>query len=134
MLPRRWLAAKGARYNELLPALCSLQRLTADGAVKGGLAEELAWVESLFAGAAATASTELGLGPPDGANADVRCFAAWRAKLQSDPDISSDLRMLVPVFRDERRKQTKVWAVLGGEPWRWTRSTDCRRASWWSSR
>jgi hypothetical protein len=98
-------------------ALKNLQRLTPEGKSTGGLAEELAWIEELFAGAAATASAELGMGLPDGGAAATRCFAAWRANLRSDGDVSRDARMMVPVFYDVDRKRTKVWAFLG---WRTT--------------
>jgi hypothetical protein len=37
--------------------------------------------------------------------------------LGSDRDVSRDARMMVPIFHDEQRKKTKVWAFLG---WRTT--------------
>ena len=58
--------------------LAGLHRLTPDGASRAGLAEELAWIEELFAGASATASMELGMGLPEGGEAAVRRFSAWR--------------------------------------------------------
>jgi hypothetical protein len=98
-------------------ALEGMHRLTPDGASETGLAEELARVEELFAGASATAMRELGMGPPAGGDAAARCFSEWRGKLQSDADVSRDGRMMVPVFYDEQREKTKVWALLG---WRTT--------------
>jgi hypothetical protein len=98
-------------------ALGGMHRLTPDGASAGGLAEELAEVERLFAGAAATAMRELGMELSEGDDAACRSFAGWRAKLRSDPDLGRDARMMVPVFYDLERRRTKVWVLLG---WRTT--------------
>jgi hypothetical protein len=94
-------------------ALDCMHRLTPDGASKFGLGEELARVEELFVGASATASIELGMGTADGGVAAVRCFSGWREKLRSDADVGRDARMMVPVFYDDQRGKTKVWAFLG---------------------
>ena len=40
-------------------------------------------------------------------------FLRWVASLRSDPDLARDSRMMVPVFFDLQRKQTKVWVMLG---------------------
>jgi hypothetical protein len=93
-------------------ALHELHRLTPEGPSTAGLAEELAWIEKLFAGAAATAGHDLGMQPPD-AGETGPCFARWRAALGSDPDVSRDARMMVPVFYDVQRGKTNVWAFLG---------------------
>jgi hypothetical protein len=98
-------------------ALERMHRLTPDGAAAAGLAEELAGIEGLFAGASATATQELGMGLPDGGDAAARRFSGWRAKARSDADVSRDVRMMVPVFYDVQRRRTKVWALLG---WRTT--------------
>jgi hypothetical protein len=98
-------------------ALQRMQRLTPDGVSTSCLAEELARIEELFTFAAATASVELGMGPSGGGDDAVRRFAEWRRKLGSDPDVSRDARMMVPVFFDVQRRKTKVWALLG---WRVT--------------
>jgi hypothetical protein len=82
-----------------------------------GLAEELAGVEELFAGAAATAMRESGMGVPDRGDAVASHFSEWRAKLGLDTDVSRDARMMVPVFYDEVKERTKVWVFLG---WRTT--------------
>jgi hypothetical protein len=94
-------------------ALDGLHRLTVDGASRPGLAEELACVEELFAGAAATAMRELGQQPPAGGDAAADRFAGWQANLAADADVSRDARMMVPVFYDLQRRKTKVWAFLG---------------------
>jgi hypothetical protein len=94
-------------------ALDGLHRLNPDGASAAGLAEELAEVEELFAGASATAMRELGMGLPGGGEPAARRFAEWRAKVRSDADVGRDARMMVPVFHDVQRGKTKVWALLG---------------------
>lgn len=98
-------------------ALDQMRRVIPEGASAAGLAEELAWMEQLFAGAAVTAGHELGMPQSDGSEPGGRCFSAWRAALGADRDVSRDARMMVPVFYDEQRKRTKVWAFLG---WRTT--------------
>jgi hypothetical protein len=54
-----------------------------------------------------------GLGSGAGADADVRQFLIWSANLPLDPDVSQDARMMVPIFYDGARKQTKLWVFLG---------------------
>ncbi len=98
-------------------ALQQMQRITPEGPNPVPLAEELSWIENLFAGAAATANRELGMQLPDDGGATARCFSAWRAALGADRDVSRDVRMMVPVFFDMQRQKTKVWAFLG---WRTT--------------
>jgi hypothetical protein len=93
--------------------LSSLNRFTPDGTLRGGLAEELVWIETLFSGASATASVELGMGLPDAGDANAECFSVWRANLRFDEDVSRDARVMVPVFYDIERKKTKVWVLLG---------------------
>jgi hypothetical protein len=97
--------------------LARMHRLAPDGAPTSGLAEELAWIEKLFAGAAATANRELGMSPLSDGDEAARCFSAWQSAQQADQDVGRDARMIVPVYYDEQRKKTKVWAFLG---WRTT--------------
>ncbi len=40
-------------------------------------------------------------------------FAAWAAGRQNDPDLTADVRAMVPVFFDEGRGQWKAWLFLG---------------------
>jgi hypothetical protein len=94
-------------------ALRQLHRLTPDGQSEMSLLEELAHVEALFDGAAATCHTELGMGSAAESDRDVRLFADWREKIAGDADVSRDARMMVPIFFDMRRGKTKVWTVLG---------------------
>lgn len=99
------------------PAWQDLHRLTADGPVAEPLGSELAAVELLFAGAAATSFRELGIPAVTDEFAEAT-FAAWRTDLAADPDLGRDVRCVVPVFHDIGRRRTKVWAVLG---WRTVR-------------
>jgi hypothetical protein len=98
-------------------AVNTLHRLTPETTSMPGLAEELVWMETLFAGAAATAGRELGLWPPDDGDTTTRCFSTWRGNLGTDRDVSRDARMMVPIFYDVQREKTKVWVFLG---WRTT--------------
>ncbi|HVG61582.1 MAG TPA: hypothetical protein VNA24_23685 [Hyalangium sp.] len=119
-LPTHYLGrALGYRFvREVLEStfgvetLRELKRLTASGPVKTALDEELALMEALFLGAHATACAEIGLPPQAGSESQTR-FQAWREGLADDVDLANDNRMMVPVFFDVQRKQTKVWAFLG---------------------
>ena len=96
-----------------------LHRLTEAGPVPICLAEELSQVETLFLGAHVSVSKELGLAPDAATGSDTSAskaadrFAAWVCKLESDPDLSQDLRAMVPVFYDQIRGKPKVWLFLG---------------------
>lgn len=78
---------------------------------------ELMLIEALFYGAylntadeigmAAEAQVDLGLGP----RKSLALYRSWSPR--KDPDVSRDVRMMVPVFYDLERHQLKVWAVLG---------------------
>jgi hypothetical protein len=100
-----------------------LHRQSAAGPVSMNLADELASMERLFAGAHIVACRDLGLaedaasaaaGEPD---ESARHFLRWLASIRSDGDVARDARMMVPVFYDVPRRKTKVWVVLG-----WTSS------------
>ena len=104
-------------------ALRGLHRQTAAGPVKEGLAAELDAIESIFSGASAQVSGELGLAEPvsaapaatpgRSADADREAFLRWATTMNSDSDIGRDARMMVPVFFDLGRGKTKVWVFLG---------------------
>ncbi|HEX4149990.1 MAG TPA: hypothetical protein VHY20_13420, partial [Pirellulales bacterium] len=102
-------------------ALEQMHRLTAAGPVKPTLAAELHSMADLFYGAHVTVCRQLGIAPVSspqlgrgkGAQADTTVFSAWQAALADDPDVGQDARMMVPVFYDAQRRQTKVWAFLG---------------------
>jgi hypothetical protein len=104
-------------------ALRGLHRLTAAGPVTAGLRTELESMEAIFAGASATVCRELGLpetitaawpaAPGQSADADSNAFRRWARALNSDPDLSRDARMMVPLFFDRDRRKIKVWVFLG---------------------
>lgn len=102
-------------------ALRQLHRLTPAGSARPNLAEELDEMESLFYGAHATVSRQLGLtaegtlevGSGNGPKVDSGRFRQWAGNLRNDDDLSQDARMMVPVFYDRQRCKTKVWVFLG---------------------
>ncbi|MEK7468520.1 MAG: hypothetical protein AAB074_14005 [Planctomycetota bacterium] len=95
-------------------ALKALRRLTAGGPVATPLGDELAQMESLFFGAHAASCAEIGLAPdPQAPPASGEAFRCWVERLTEDEDLKQDNRMMVPVFYDVARRQTKVWAFLG---------------------
>ena len=87
--------------------LRQMHRQTANGPIEVNLDDELSYVTALFDGAAQTASFELGIGEAERSGV----LADWN--YADDPDMRADIRMMVPVFFDRQRQQTKVWAVLG---------------------
>jgi hypothetical protein len=61
-------------------------------------------------------AAERQLGAPPGDAATERSadeFVQWSADLGADADLAQDSRMMVPVFYDLQRRQTKVWVLLG---------------------
>jgi hypothetical protein len=96
-----------------------LHRLTPGGPVPTSLAEDLTGIETLFLGAHVSVSQQLGLAPDAASGADLSAnataerFAAWARAPHFDPDLSQDLRAMIPVFYDVERRKTKVWAFLG---------------------
>jgi hypothetical protein len=90
-------------------ALGGLHRQTVNGCVERTVKDELEFMAALFDGAANVARLELGASPIG----DTGTFVWWMANRRSDPDISADLRMMVPVYWDQERKLTKVWMFLG---------------------
>lgn len=96
--------------------LRSLRRLTIDGPVDIDLDSELDLMTRIFDGAAETALDEIGSPDADRtAKGEVAraVFRTWHVLATSDPDLAQDVRMLVPVFYDVEREQTKVWVFLG---------------------
>jgi hypothetical protein len=100
-------------------ALRTIHRLTPGGPMTPSLADELATIERLFLGASATIRRQLGMPAQaqDQSGTDPvaaeKAFASWARALDRDPDLGRDARMMVPVFYDIKRKQTKVWALVG---------------------
>jgi hypothetical protein len=99
-------------------ALTRMHRLTPEGPCDQGLADELLAMECLFRGAYRTACNELGLeadATTETGEGDAARFTAWAGHLGADKDLAEDCRMMVPVFYDLQRRQTKFWAFLGWE-------------------
>ncbi len=107
-----------------LEGLQRMRRLTVEGPVNLDLGAELRLMEALFHGAYLQSCAEIGmmpeedpdLGNPTGPNASRALLGAWLASVRRDPDLGKDIRMMVPVFYDIGRRETKVWAVLGTPP------------------
>lgn len=101
--------------------LGEMRRLTTAGPVDLPLGTELRLMEAIFHGAYLRSCEEIGmtpeatpnLGNPKGAGANRALLGAWLASIRKDPDLGSDIRMMVPVFYDIGRRKTKVWTVLG---------------------
>ncbi len=85
------------------------------------LYEELLDIEKLFYGAHILISKEIGMKPKltrEELNSvdthEAKSFTKeWLLRYSDDPDVGSDIRMMVPVFFDIARKKTKVWVVMG---------------------
>jgi choline dehydrogenase-like flavoprotein len=84
-----------------------MHRLTPEGPVARPLDEELEEIAGVFRGAAAVAAHDLGLELAN--ESEAAQFRVWA----KSPDVGGDIRMMVPVFFDVGRQQTKVWAILG---------------------
>jgi hypothetical protein len=98
--------------------LRTMHRLTASGPVATSLGEELADIESLFFGAYLTSCDELGMAPDPSLVITAEQARAVRARfarfdLASDPEVSADNRMMVPIYYDLERRTTKAWVFLG---------------------
>jgi hypothetical protein len=109
--------------------LAAMHRLTIDGPVRTGLADELDFMAALFSGAARTAIRELGFDharaaeleafavhpwpSPPGSDADAAVFTSWAATMRRDVDLTQDARMMVPVYDDARTGKFRVWLFLG---------------------
>jgi hypothetical protein len=99
------------------PGLQALKRLTAAGPTNLTLDRELQLMEGLFYGAYLSTAYELGMTPQrhadlgPGLKKSLALYRRWNPR--KDPDVSRDVRMMVPVFYDLKRQKIKVWAVLG---------------------
>lgn len=94
-----------------------MKRLTAAGPTNMTLAQELRVMEGLFYGAYLNTAFELGMTPQSQADLglgppkSLALYRGWHP--HKDPDVGQDIRMMVPVFYDVKRRQIKVWAILG---------------------
>jgi hypothetical protein len=81
--------------------------------------EGLDGMEAIFHGAHVRVCRELGFQnevtvmPHRNPDSDDASFRTWVGGIERDPDLSRDTRMMVPVFYDPQRQQTKVWVLLG---------------------
>jgi hypothetical protein len=81
--------------------------------------EGLDGMEALFHGAHVRVCGDLGIEsdptamPDRNPDADRVSFESLAARMGTDPDLSRDTRMMVPVFYDMQRRKVKVWALLG---------------------
>jgi len=97
-------------------ALGQMRRQSPGGPTNLSLDEELRVMQGLFHGAYLATCDELGLAPEvrAGASGDDRALLrAWASARASDPDLAADLRAMVPLFYDIKRRKMKVWVVLG---------------------
>jgi hypothetical protein len=101
--------------------LLSRNRLTPRGETGGSLLDELITMEQLFTGAWAIVLDELGITPEIG-EVDGRIIMAakaaarsWASSHRSDSDLGEDVRMMVPLFKDIKRAEFHVLAILGFE-------------------
>lgn len=88
----------------LLP---SMKAITSSGPSRRLLDEDLEEIAALFRGASAVAGHELGM--EAASEPDRNRFREWA----ESPDVGGDVRMMVPIFYDQLRRKTKVWAILG---------------------
>ena len=97
-------------------AVAQMQRLTPTGPSGVSLADELREMEAIFAGAYLAACRELGMEADPAVGSSAEAFARFTRRVRrtdGGPDLGQDSRMMVPVFFDEQRRMTKVWAFLG---------------------
>ncbi|WP_406699801.1 hypothetical protein V5E97_13190 [Singulisphaera sp. Ch08] len=101
--------------------LLSWNRATPAGETGVPLLDEIHMMEQLFAGASAIVQDELGI-VPELERGDERWLTAakartrsWIASHRDDPDLSEDVRMMVPLFKDVERDEFHVLAVVGYE-------------------
>lgn len=101
-------------------ALLSSDRLTPRGPSGKRLLDEMVAMEQLYTGAWAVVLDELGLGSavtPGDERWLLSCRAArsFAGSLGSDADLTEDVRMMVPLFRDLGRDEYQVLALVGYE-------------------
>jgi hypothetical protein len=99
-------------------ALHGLRRIRPEGPAEIDLGTELDATQSLFRGAYRTACRQIGLVPDasprlTGEDEPMARFHDWSARLDRDPDLCRDPRMMMPVLYDPERRKAKVWAFLG---------------------
>jgi hypothetical protein len=101
------------------PTWQDLKLVNEEGGDGAKLGHALTEMENIFFGAHLAVCGELGMAPETSAfssrqpQQDLSGFAAWKAAVDTDGDLSHDTRMMVPVFFDIERGKTKAWVLLG---------------------
>jgi hypothetical protein len=81
-----------------------------------GLGDAIAEMESLFRSAEVVCRDELGRPDPSTtARAARAIFRRWQQRSADDPDLSTDMRVAVPVYYDVERETVRVCVTLGVE-------------------
>jgi len=99
--------------------LQAIHALKKDGLREPPLAEELGASRERFYGFYLISCEDIGMRPEflEGelvSEAEAKSAAlAWLTTLRDDPDLARDTRVSVPVFRDNVRNKTRLWATLG---------------------
>jgi hypothetical protein len=82
---------------------------------------ELSYMITLFIGAYCASCRDIGLNPDEGfqqrygysTDYAEGVFDTWAGRVERDPDLEVDQRMMVPVYFDKERQLTKAWLFLG---------------------
>jgi hypothetical protein len=99
--------------------LKKLKGLKQSGQREQSLADELASMKQLFYGLYLVSCDDIGLKPSLGETDEVDQAKAydsacsWLATIWSDPDMSVDTRVAVPVFFDRINQRTHLWITTG---------------------
>jgi hypothetical protein len=94
-------------------ALSKVHGLRENGEAPSAVLSELSHLISLFRGAASLSAREIGWEGYLQQGEAIEALQLWR--MQPDPDLLIDTRMMLPVFFDRGRCLTKAWCVLGYE-------------------
>jgi hypothetical protein len=99
--------------------LAMLHGLTADGERPLDLAADLDRMRTLFYGCYLLSCEDLGMRPSTTAEetgdpaAAMSTAEKWLIRIESDPDLAADTRVIVPVYYDPQRQVMSVWATVG---------------------
>ena len=96
-----------------------LKGLKAGGERENNLQDELKYMRDLFYGLYLVSCEDIGLKPSLTSKEMVdnkNCMAdalTWLDNYKTDPDLSCDTRISVPVFLNLEREKTRMWATIG---------------------